>query len=599
MIAEICWCISLVLLLAGCAGAFILYRLPYRKGQLLSPANCMLATVFLSALVLFFPIFNREFGTGVGNILKSLLLSVHTVMRLFVLDGDFVFITDFTNAAGNLTAGMAGAYSGLAAVLYVLGPVMTFGFILSFFKNITAYRDLLLNFHSDLYVFSELNDKSLALASSIKKDNARNLIVFTDVYELEEENSSEQREVAKRLKAICFKKDIVDINWDLRWTSRNVYLFTIGKDEAENIEQSAKLVSAYSEKENFRLFIFASSAESEMLFSSFEGSMRIRRINPIRSLIDHVLYEDGEMIFRNAIDDGSGEKLISVVLIGLGQHGTEMLKALPWFCQMDGYKVEIHAFDKDPLALEKFTIQCPELMAPERNGTREEGEAQYKITIYPGVDINSLTFREQIQAIGKFSHVFVALGDDSRNIQTAVTMRMLSERMGIHPYIQAIVYATSKKTVLETVTDYRGHSYDIHFIGDLQSSYSRENIVDSQLHQIALQRHLRWGDEKEFWAYEFNFHSSIATAIHLKMRRVCGMPWAGKTQAELTDEERDALERLEHRRWNAYMRSEGYSYSGSLEKSSRNDLAKLHNNLVPYDDLPSKTKHVDSVIGSE
>ena len=42
---------------------------------------------------------------------------------------------------------------------------------------------------------------------------------------------------------------------------------------------------------------------------------------------------------------------------------------------------------------------------------------------------------------------------------------------------------------------------------------------------------------------------------------------------------------LEHRRWNAYMRSEGYIYSGSRDRESRNDLAKMHPDLVSLDKL--------------
>lgn len=34
------------------------------------------------------------------------------------------------------------------------------------------------------------------------------------------------------------------------------------------------------------------------------------------------------------------------------------------------------------------------------------------------------------------------------------------------------------------------------------------------------------------------------------------------------------------------MRSEGYVYGGTVEKSGRNDLAKTHNCLVPFDALP-------------
>ena len=55
---------------------------------------------------------------------------------------------------------------------------------------------------------------------------------------------------------------------------------------------------------------------------------------------------------------------------------------------------------------------------------------------------------------------------------------------------------------------------------------------------------------------------------------------------------------LEHRRWNAYMRSEGYIYSGSPKKSSRNDLGKMHNDLVCYAGLDEEEKRKDSRVGT-
>ena len=52
-------------------------------------------------------------------------------------------------------------------------------------------------------------------------------------------------------------------------------------------------------------------------------------------------------------------------------------------------------------------------------------------------------------------------------------------------------------------------------------------------------------------------------------------------------------------RWNAYMRSEGFIYSGSTDKASRNDLAKIHNDLIPFEGLDEEEKRKDSIIGTE
>lgn len=70
------------------------------------------------------------------------------------------------------------------------------------------------------------------------------------------------------------------------------------------------------------------------------------------------------------------------------------------------------------------------------------------------------------------------------------------------------------------------------------------------------------------------------------MKILCKITGAEKAAAERTEQERSELRRLEHRRWNAYMRSEGYVYGGTVEKSGRNDLAKTHNCIVPFDALP-------------
>ena len=597
MLTEYLFYIAIAILILGFIVSFRLYHASYQPGGFLSPVKCILASVFLSAVLLFLPIHLQQFSGSGSGILKSILLSIHSTMRLFVLDGEFDGVAAFTSGIAN--PGIQTAYSLVAAVLFVVAPALTFGFVLSFFKNISAYRDLFLGFASDIYVFSELNEQALVLAGSIKNKNRRSRIVFTDVFESDGESFFELYEKAKELKAICFKKDIASINWGFHSKSRCVSLFTMGNDESENIDQSIKLVDTYRNLPNFRLYVFSSSTESEALFCfAIDGGMRIRRVDVTRSLINQTLYRNGFAIFENAIDSGCDQKLISVVLIGLGQYGTEMLKTLSWFCQMDGYRVEINAFDKDPKAEEKFTMLCPELMSCEKNGTDIPGEARYNITIHSGVDVESIEFADCLQRITHVSLVFVALGSDVQNIQTAINMRMLSERHHQHPAIQAVVYNSLRKKALESITDYRGHRYEIEFIGDLQTSYSENVIIDSELESVALNRHLKWGKERDFWAYEFNYRSSVAAAIHLKMRILCNIPGASKREDDLTAEEREIIESLEHRRWNAYMRSEGYVFSGSTAASTRNDLAKMHNDLVPFCFLNEEEKRKDSHVGT-
>ena len=122
--------------------------------------------------------------------------------------------------------------------------------------------------------------------------------------------------------------------------------------------------------------------------------------------------------------------------------------------------------------------------------------------------------------------------------------------------------------------------------------------MGSELEKLALERHLKWGQEEEFWQYEYNYRSSMASAIHMKARIACAVPGADKEESQISETERDIIEKLEHRRWNAYMRSDGYIYSGSPDKSSRNDLAKMHHNLVDFDVLTEEDKRKDSAIAT-
>ena len=105
--------------------------------------------------------------------------------------------------------------------------------------------------------------------------------------------------------------------------------------------------------------------------------------------------------------------------------------------------------------------------------------------------------------------------------------------------------------------------------------------------------------DEDFWAYEYCYRSSVASAIHMKARKACRIPGADKKEDELTAAERDIIEVLEHRRWNAYMRSEGYIFSGSKDKASRNDLAKMHHDLVDFSSLSEEDKRKDSKVGTD
>lgn len=544
----------------------------------------------------FLPMHIDTAGGGVAGGIKAFFLSIYNAVQIFTIGTEYQVVAE---GLEHCDESLAAAYGIWSAILFVVAPAFTFGFVLSLFKNMVQKIKYAGIFRKDVYIFSKLNESSLALAEDIRKRIRGAAIVFTDVFEENEEKMYELADKARNIGAVCFKKDLLAEDFSFHSKKTRMHFFMIDDNENENLNQAIHIIGDFKERENTLVYVFSTKIESELLLTAVDkGKIKVRRINHIQSLISRVLYENGTSLFEQAKQAEDGVKDISAVIVGMGRHGTEMLKALSWYCQMDGYRIEINGFDIKEDTYDKFKAEAPDLLNDKYNGVDIPGEAQYKIAVYSGVNVEGYSFCEQIKNIKNATYVLVALGDDERNINTAVRLRMWFERMGIHPKIQAIVYDTKQGEALSGVANYRGIPYDIDFIGGLRNSYTCDVIMGTELEQEALRRHLKWGEESEFWSYEYNYRSSTASAIHRRARIACGILGAEKAEEELTAEEKDIIGLLEHKRWNAYMRAEGYIYTGSRDPKTRNDLAKIHHDLVPYDMLSESDKKKDSSVGT-
>ncbi len=598
----ICFCAALAIVAFMVSVAVIAVINKRRKiGRILKLSNVVFVGVALTGLLLSLPIYSNAYGALDYSGFYTALISFLNVIKMFVADSDPGFVLE--NMSG-CPAGIADVYFAFFTVLIVVAPLFTFGFVLSFFKNISAYRRYISGFKSDVFVFSKLNERSLTLAKSLYDQKYKHrLFIFTDVFESNDEKSYELIEKANEINAICFKKDITAIDFSFHSKKSKLTFFTIGEDQGENVNQALKIIKKNRYADNANLYVFSTQPESELLMlKAYEenrpSKIRVRRINVVQSLIFRTLYDSGfENIFERAADNigEDGIKQINAVVIGMGRRGTEMTKALSWFSQMDGYRLELNAFDIDPNAADRFASLCPELMDAKHNGVFDvDGDAKYKITVHSGVDINAKKFDDTVFALPKTTYVFIALENDEKSIAAAIKLRGLFARMGEKPAIQAVVYDSEKNEALADIKNFKGQDFEIDFIGDIKTSYSQKVIMALDVEQKALQRHLNWGKEQDFWMFDYNYKSSIASVIHSNMKRKCKIAGIEKAPAERTEEEIWAIRRLEHNRWNAYMRSEGYIYSGnSQDKSTRNDIAKKHHCLVPFDELLQEEKEKD------
>jgi chorismate mutase len=178
-------------------------------------------------------------------------------------------------------------------------------------------------------------------------------------------------------------------------------------------------------------------------------------------------------------------------------------------------------------------------------------------------------------------------------------LRTLADRL---QYLRNL--AQRKQEVLGgRITNFAHVSYDLHLIGDLDSNYSVSCILSPQLEAEALERHLSYTRlyfkdtdteedkarqieeaTRDFYAYDYNYRSSTASVIHRKYKILCGVSGADRSKDDRTPEEAAVIRHLEHQRWNAFVRSDGFVLPEVGR--GRDKLAKTHPCLVPFLALP-------------
>ncbi len=190
---------------------------------------------------------------------------VHT-LQTFSLDEDYTgYILDGKRMIAALFGAGEGAawikvYGLYAAVLNILVPVVGGAIILELILEYSPKLRLLLlavRSGTEKYYFSELNDRSLALASSYVQTKGRSVsIIFTDAYaDDEEERGSERLSKAKALGAICLKDDLLHV----RFPDTGFKVFLMDESENGNLETLTYLLDHPGrEIQKTEIFIFAS-----------------------------------------------------------------------------------------------------------------------------------------------------------------------------------------------------------------------------------------------------------------------------------------------------------------------------------------------------
>lgn len=567
-------------------------------------------------------------------------------------------------------------------IVYTLAPVSSILSLLYLLTDImTPIRIRIRSLNKNTYILTPLNDRTLALATSIREREPGACLIFADTSTDINPNLSEgirtisalsSHEPVERLLDKLFKKGTVRVVFD-------------SDDGADNVTRAYEIQRQAQGNNRWRkpsdIFAVTSLYGSDTLPLDDDikhASATIHRIDWTRNLVTNTLERYPlflKSIFRNSnsrTETRITDRLLwqkrmyvdherHVVIVGAGHVGTEFLRLALSFSKIHGLSFRFDVFDNvvDPMnknrcvAERVMTAHLPELFDKTKLNEEESMETQ---VVFHLCDARSTDFFRWVEKnVSTITYVFVSLGDDVTCAETAIRIREVLERgltrncRGRDREKSHESYDAADRQVLVAVIDNdeiakslrrknrQGRNRAIEVVGlpkemygyrqmDLgetrRTSYERLSATASKLHaRSRLFAYIRreearcnglwllpidWESDWRTSLRETTVNSESATTIDAIRRynAYCRETSALRGRGMVDHE---WLLRMEHSRWNTYMRAEGYQlatkedvsayFKSTLQDGSphRSDLALLHPCLVPFDDLPTIDKEIDQM----
>ena len=629
MIWKICFWCAVVCIAAGIT-AFLYHR---KQGE--NKIRYLGAAVLLACIFTCFPAMCLSEQPGF-----ALAMSVSQSIRMFVVDtgtGDILELLP-ANTLGMLYY----PYKILVCLLYLLAPVFTLSVVLRYFSNFFERLRLTARRKQSLYIFSELNERSLETARGIRrtleKEGEKSGIIFCRSNEKDDLNK-ELEESAAKLNAVFVAGDMMNLR--LNNKKRYTAYFHISDDEEKNIDNTLQMIDSMTgnaqriksgklSQKNTAVYCYASAAEAEILLDAKEKeNLRVVLMNEVRDAVYEHLYRyplysgiDPEDMPGKAAD---GKNRLSVLVAGGGKTGLEFLKAAVWGGQMKDFEPDIHMIDlKGNLIRKKLQEECPELFAENVN---------YRIDIQKANVFSNMT-EKYLDGLPDISYCVVCLGDDEDNIRAALLLKkyFYMRKSTRRPLICVYVKSPGKRAALcgmhENTRTNKKLYYGIipfgnrgAYFGDhSDAAFILEYLgLGVQAHYWRLDKNSSEKERKEavrdFYRKQTNRRSSIANGLHINSKLwelglgILRVPRDRKTaeifsryihEVDFRKETAGKIEEyynLEHERWMAYMRTEGWRLASkggdSLddirkcyeeyceEFKNQNYMMKLHPALVP------------------
>ena len=533
-------CIALLVTIIGIIMAVL------NKEDVQKMSLCLSAAFSLAISVLVFPYYTMQ---------SDLVIAVIQAFRAGV-SGIALGVDGSIPYQLQLEGGVFQVYRFFLFTLYVLGPLAASVFAVSYSSRIKTALSFIGKKH--LYVFSDLNRRSIMIAESIAKEKREGKIIFCNCKNTDLELVNRAMQISAMMINSAENKLVL---------LKNKYFefFEVWEDDRKRIEATARLCESLLKQKNYdadltMVRVFASPSQKELLLNldrQYAGKIYLRHIDEENALaIDALslcmdtlatkkecnvaIIDDNESciaFIKNLLTlmiKPDGENLIRLIGPGSERSYASLLKDAP---EIDRYPLEVYDCDHG-----------------------EETEA----------------FKDGCH----FDVVFILYDEGELAYETASRIRRYLSGQSADLYCPQILCYMADPSFNKIIKEDK-----ITLFGDYGKTCDYSRLVNPDLEASAKKVHLSYlasGDESildldpakqddllettGFYHYQ-NQESSFAEALTLKYKRRYILSF--KDDEELSDNEfidkwlsdEENMKKMayaEHDRWNAYQRCHGW-----------------------------------------
>lgn len=315
-------------------------------------------------------------------------------------------LNDTLGVIAQYKSSLTEAYGIYVTFLYVIGPISVAGATLSFFKGFGRFVYWVKSLFADSYVFSTVNERSLAVCKSIRERHRKALILFAVDGDKDYDEGLTSR--IEELGGIIVKQSAKDVKHGIGH-KRHYYL--LDKDAQNNIDQGLAINDKYKDKkaayEKVDLLIYSAGEMPQIVFYNTHHNVTIRLFRE-----EEIIAND--LVFNYPLYDGVVDGKLNVLLVGCGKIGYEILKKIIWSGYL-GKKVQtkINVIDKNAKATEaRLRKECPALF----------NECKIEVGFHDA-NINDDSFTQKLCQIGTPTYIVAALGDEKVNTEVCIYLR--------------------------------------------------------------------------------------------------------------------------------------------------------------------------------